>query len=415
MTSQKHLRAVRSDNRETALDPSAASTHESGGGIEARDRHVAPADTPAADDQAAPQENPGRRRRPARKAVLSLVLVSLLGAAGWYGHGYWTEGRFMISTDDAYVQADISEVSPKIQGYVAAIAVEENQRVEAGDILFRLDDGDYRIALDDARAKLATHEQTLKRLEAQTDAAQASVRQAEAQKQAADAALRNAELSAGRAQNLRRTNVISQAQLDDAQAALDQAKANLAGAEAQIASAEANVAVLEAQYQESLSQRRSLELAVEQAERNLSFTELRAPFDGVVGNVAAHEGDLVSPGQNLAAIVPLRELYVAANFKETQLADIVPGETVHMTIDALPDLAIEGTVTSLAPASGSVFSLLPPENATGNFTKVVQRIPVRITLPADVLADGRIKAGMSVIVDVDSRTAPDGTTAHASR
>jgi membrane fusion protein (multidrug efflux system) len=135
---------------------------------------------------------------------------------------------------------------------------------------------------------------------------------------------------------------------------------------------------------------------------------LRAPYDGVVGNLAVQTGDLVSAGARLAALVPTKALYVDANFKETQLARLVPGETVTIRVDAMDGPPITGTVESLAPASGSVFSLLPAENATGNFTKVVQRVPVRIALPADVLASGTLKAGLSVVVEADTRTAPQG-------
>ncbi|PWW02158.1 membrane fusion protein (multidrug efflux system) [Hoeflea marina] len=349
---------------------------------------------------------PAKQKRGIRSAILPIIGLAVLSGAGWYGYDYWTDGRFMINTDDAYLQTDISDVSPKVQGYVEEILVSENQQVKAGDLLFRLDDGDYTIAIDNARAKIEAQKQTLNRISAQTDAAATAVGQAEANRKAAAAALRNAELGYGRARDLLKTNVVAQSKVDDAQAALDQAQAGLAGADAQIASAEANVAVLKAEYAEAESQVRSLELALSQAERNLSFTLLKAPLDGVVGNVAVHHGDLVSPGQQLAAVVPLSRLYVMANFKETQLGEIVAGEDVRIHVDALPDREFHGTVASVAPASGAVFSLLPPENATGNFTKVVQRVPVRIDLPADVLATGKLRAGMSVVVDIDSRTAP---------
>jgi membrane fusion protein, multidrug efflux system len=154
---------------------------------------------------------------------------------------------------------------------------------------------------------------------------------------------------------------------------------------------------------------RTLELTRDKAKRDLSFTTLRAPYDGVVGNLSVEQGDMVTAGQKLAVVVPMDKLYIVANFKETQLAKLVPGEKVKVAVDAMSDTEFEGTVSSLAPASGAVFSLLPPENATGNFTKVVQRVPVRIDIPADVLKHGRLRAGLSVIVDVDSRTAPVAT------
>jgi len=170
--------------------------------------------------------------------------------------------------------------------------------------------------------------------------------------------------------------------------------------------AEANVAVLKAQRAEAAGVLTTQKLALEKAQRDMDFTVLRAPYDGVVGNLAVQEGDLVSVGSRLAAIVPVNALYIEANFKETQLAGLAPGEHVKIHVDALEGEDIEGTVASLAPASGSVFSLLPAENATGNFTKVVQRVPVRIELPADALNSGHLRAGLSVVVSADTRTIP---------
>jgi membrane fusion protein (multidrug efflux system) len=355
---------------------------------------------------AATGEAPARKKRSARGFIMPIVALALLGAGGWYGYHYWTDGRFMISTDDAYVQADMAFVSPKISGYVASVPVTENQLVKSGDPLVLIDDGDYRIALDQAEAQIATQHKTLDRINAQTEAARAGLQQAQAQKVSAEAGAANAVRAQGRAAQLVKTKVGTQAQLDDAQTALDQANAAVAGADAQIASARANIGVLEAQYAEAESSLTTLELNRDKAARDLSFTVLRAPYDGIVGNRSVEQGDLVAPGQKLAVVVPLDKLYIVANFKETQLADIVPGEKVRVSVDALSDHDFEGTVSSLAPASGAVFSLLPPENATGNFTKVVQRVPVRIDVPEDVLKTGKLRAGLSVIVDVDSRTAP---------
>ncbi|BCH23269.1 HlyD family secretion protein [Mesorhizobium sp. L-8-3] len=356
-------------------------------------------------------EAPARKRRSAKSLLLPILGIAVLAAAGWYGHEYWTEGRFMISTDDAYVQADMAFVAPKITGYVARLDAEENQHVKTGDPLVTIDDGDYRIALAQAEAQIDVQNKTLERITAQIRAGRAALGQAEAQKTAAAAAATNAARTADRTAQLVKTNVSTQAQLDDARTALDQANAALAGADAQVESAKANIGVLEAQYQEAESVLPNLRLARDKAARDLSFTVLRAPYDGVVGNRSVEQGDLVSPGQKLAAIVPLNKLYIVANFKETQLAQLVPGEKVHFRVDAIDDAAFEGTVSSLSPASGAVFSLLPPNNATGNFTKIVQRLPVRIDVSEAALNSGKLRAGLSVIVDVDSRTAPPSTTA----
>ncbi|WP_172327054.1 HlyD family secretion protein [Mangrovicoccus sp. HB161399] len=349
-------------------------------------------------------EEPKPRRRPVRKIVLGLVLLAALGFGGREGYGWWTDGRFMETTDDAYLQADISEISPEVTGTVTEVAITDNQPVKAGQVLFRIDQGDYRIALDKAKAEVATQQQTMARIRAQIEAAKASVTQAEATQRSAAAALKNAQSTADRVKNLNSSSFASKASLDDAVAALEEAQAQQANADASVRSAEANVSVLEAQLAEAQAQSRSLELAVDQAQRNLDRTVLRAPYDGVVANIAAENGELVSPGTLLAAVVPSGALYVEANFKETQLGEVRAGAVAHLTFDMLPGVEVEGRVESLAPATGALFSLLPAENATGNFTKVVQRVPVRIALPADTLADGRLRAGLSTIVSVDTRT-----------
>lgn len=371
----------------------------------AAEQAVAPA---PAKEAAAPQKK-------ARKPILPVLGLALLAAGGWYGYDWWTNGRFMISTDDAYIEGDIATISPKVSGYVAKVDVVANQKVKAGDPLVTLDDGDYRIAAEQAEAKIATQKLALSRFDAQIAGAKASLAQTEAQKKALEATVRGAELAQKRASDLQSKAVGTVASLDNADVALDQARANLAGADANIAAANASITVLDAQRTEAESEIRSLELARDKANRDLGFTVLKAPYDGIVGNVAVQVGDLVSAGQRLAALVPVDQLYIDANFKETQIAHLVPGSKVKVHVDAYEDHAIEGTVASISPASGSVFSLLPAENATGNFTKVIQRVPVRITLPADVLAEGHLRAGLSVVVDVDTRTAPDATKVAATK
>lgn len=354
------------------------------------------------------------KKKGARRMMLPILGLALLAAAGWYGYQWWTHGRFMISTDDAYIEGDIASISPKVSGYVAAVNVVANQTVKAGDPLVTLDDGDYRLAKEQAEAQIATQKLALDRIDAQIDGAKASLAQAEAQKTAYQAALNGAEVAEKRAKELNAKAVGTAASLDSATVALDQAKANLVGADANIVSAKANIAVLQAQRAESESGIRTLELARDKAARDLGFTVLKAPYDGVVGNVSVQVGDLVSAGQRLAALVPVTDLYVEANFKETQIAHLVPGSKVHLHVDAYEDDDILGTVSSIAPASGSVFSLLPAENATGNFTKVTQRVPVRIALPKEALDSGKLRAGLSVVVDVDSRTAPAGSAVAAT-
>ncbi len=353
---------------------------------------------------AAPAKSGGKRR------LLPILLLAALAGGAWYGYDWWTTGRFMVSTDDAYIEGDIATISPKVTGYVAKVEVAANQLVKAGDVLVTLDDGDYRNALDQANAQIETSQLALHRIDAQIDGARASLAQAQAQKAALEAAVRGAQINQTRASELQSKEVGTTADLDTANVALDQARANLAGGEATIVSATANVALLEAQRKETEGTIRTLELQRDKAARDLSFTVLKAPYDGVVGNRSVQVGDLVSPGQRLMALVPTRELYIDANFKETQIRHLVPGSKVTVYVDAFDDDPITGTVASIAPASGSVFSLLPPENATGNFTKIIQRVPVRIALPQEALDSGRLRAGLSVVVDVDTRTAPEAGT-----
>lgn len=347
----------------------------------------------------APPQTPSRKKR-----VLGLLAAVVIGLAAWAGHGYWTHGRFMVETDDAYVAADISVISSRIQGYVADVAVAENASVKAGDVLVRLDDGDYRIALQLAESRVATAGETLSRIDAQEVAAQASVEQAAAMRDVANTQLHSATTQADRVRRLAADNIAAQAQLDTAIDALDSATASLASAEAGLANATAQIGVLKAQHAEAEGALKELTLAVDQARRNLDLTVLRAPADGTIANLTLELGDLVVPGARLAALVPQDTLYIQANFKETQMAGVNVGADVAVTFDALPDQEFEGKVLSVAPATGSVFSLLPADNATGNFTKIVQRVPVRVSIPPQAIMSGHLRAGLSAIVEVDSRT-----------
>lgn len=349
---------------------------------------------------------PPPKARGTRRAAVAITAVLALGIGGWFGAEWWTTGRFMETTDDAYVTADITLISSRVQGYVASVEVAENAQVNAGDVLIRMDDGDFRIALQTAESRVATAGDTLARIDAQTDAARASVLQAQAMRDVAQAQLHLAQTNAERAAQLVAGAVAAQSTLDDATERLETARATLANARAAVASAEAQVAVLQAQRAEAEGARKELVLAVAQAQRNLDLTVLRAPADGTLANLTLEVGDLVVPGARLAALVPRDGLFVEANFKETQMAEIAAGATVHLSFDVLPKEHFEGRVASLAPATGSVFSLLPAENATGNFTKIVQRVPVRIEIPPEALETGALRAGLSAVVEVDSRTAP---------
>src|SRR5262249_5405905 len=235
----------------------------------------------------------------------------------------------------------------------------------------------------------------------QVEAQQANVTQTQAQLVSAQAASKRAQLELERQQTLAAKDFASKQALEQAQANRDQAVAGVASAQAAIDAAQTTVDVLKAPQQEAMRTLKELETAQAKAERDLSFTVIRAPIDGVIGNRAMQSGDYVQTGRRLASLVPLDAVYVEANFKETQLANLQPGEPVSINVDAIPGHEVEGTVESLSPASEAIFSLLPPDNATGNFTKIVQRLPVRIRVPADVASRRVLRPGLSVVVSVN--------------
>jgi membrane fusion protein, multidrug efflux system len=342
-----------------------------------------------------------------KKPVILAILAAALAFGGYEGFHWWTDGRFMVSTDDAYVQADITILSAKVSGYVSSVAITNNQSVKAGDLIAKIDDGDYRLALQSAKDKLATQQSAITRIGRQIEAGRASAAQAEAQVVSAQAEAERAESDYARQQQLARSDYTSRAALENAKAARDRANAEVKSAQAALAAAQANVQVLAAQQTEGERLAAEYRTSVEKAERDLSFTEIRAPVDGVIGNKAMEVGTYVQPGARLAALVPLTSVHVDANFKETQLVSLKPGQKVHVKVDAFPDSDIVGTVESVSPASGAVFSLLPPENATGNFTKIVQRVPVRVTVSPEVAQQGLLRPGLSVVVDVDTRTSAE--------
>ena len=338
-----------------------------------------------------------------RKMVAAAALLAVLAGGGWYGHYYWTAGRYLVSTDDAYVGAKNTTLAAKVSGYVEAVVVDDNAHVHTGDVIAKIDDGDYRLAVDSARGKVTTQQATIERIGKQIEAQRAAIDQARAQLASTEAAATRAELELARQQALAARDYASKQALEAAQASKAQTAASVQGAQAAVEAAEANTQVLRAQQEEAARTLKELNTALAKAERDLSFTVIKAPMDGVVGNRAMQVGDYVQPGQRLASLVPLGAVYVDANFKETQLGKLQPGQPVKIAVDSLGGQKIDGTVVSVAPASGSVFSLLPPDNATGNFTKIVQRVPVRIEVPFELAEKGVLRPGTSVIVSVDTR------------
>ena len=335
------------------------------------------------------------------------ILMGLFGAIGlvlaWQVVAYVFHGRFMVTTDDAYVRADMAVLAAKVPGYVAEVPVSDNQMVKQGDVLVRLDDGDYKLALASAEARLAAQQATVVRLTLQFEAQGTAIEQAEAALRAAEGDVVRSAADLERAQKLALNDYGSRQRYDQALADDTRARANLAGAKAGLHGAQLALQVFKAQRAEAEAGLRDSENAVGKAKRDLDFATIRAPFSGMIGNRAAQPGQYVQPGSRLMALVPLETVYVEANYKETQLAKISSGLKAQVVLDAYPGRVFEGQVQGVAPASGSLFSLLPPENATGNFTKIVQRFPVRISLDLPADARGLLRPGMSVVATVDVR------------
>jgi membrane fusion protein (multidrug efflux system) len=350
---------------------------------------------PPAADAAAPKS--GKRKR-----VMMGVGALLALAAASYGVHYVLVGRFHVSTDDAYVRANNTTLGARVSGHVAAILPGDNVVVRRGDIIFRIDDGDYRIAVDAARSKIATQQATIDRIGRQVTAMESAAEQAKAQLVSAEASLKRAGLDFDRQQALSTKGFASRATFEVSEAGRDQGVAAVKSAQAASDAARDNVEVTKAQQNEARAQLVELQAALAKAERDLDFTSVRAPVDGTFSNRLVNTGDFIQAGQRLGNVVPLNDVFIDANFKETQLKRIRPGQPVKISVDAYGHRKFAGTVDSISPAAGSVFTLLPPDNATGNFTKIVQRLPVRVRVPKDVAKQNLLRAGMSVYVTVDT-------------
>lgn len=347
-----------------------------------------------------------------KRILLAVIGLVVLLVGGWAGHGWWTRWRFIESTDDAYVKADTTLLSPKIAGIVTELGAWDNQPVVRGQVLVRIDDRDFRARVDQARASVAARQAEIVFIDSQLVVQQAEIAAAVAQVDADGATVTLARQELDRAASLQRRNVASRQQLEKAQADLTRAEAGLRAQRASRQAAEGRLEMLRNQRTVALATLSQVEATQSAAELDLEGTVVRAPIDGVVGNRVVQLGQYVRPGSQLLALVPLRQVYVEANFKETQVHLLRPGQPASLAVDAFPDQPIIGRVTGFSPASGAEFSLLPPENATGNFTKVVQRIPVRISVPADNPLAGRLRPGMSVVVRIDTQ-APEAGPANA--
>ncbi|NYJ15061.1 membrane fusion protein (multidrug efflux system) [Rhizobium leguminosarum] len=351
---------------------------------------------------AAAPKKPGRKI--VKRAVIAAALLAGVGLSSDFGYRYWTVGRFIESTDDAYVKADYTTVAPKVAGYIRQVLVNDNDPVKSGQVLARIDDRDFQAALSQARAAVKAADAAIANIDAQIALQQSVIGQAKATIDASQASLDFAVSDAARSARLITSGAGTQSRAEQSQSARDQAAAAVERDRAALVAAENKVPVLETQRQQAIAERDRAAAAAQQAELNLSYTDIVAAVDGTVGARSIRLGQYVTSGTQLMAVVPLHAVYVVANFKETQLTHVRPGQPVEIKVDSFPDMAIKGHVDSVSPASGLEFSLLPPDNATGNFTKIVQRIPVKIVIDDEALS-GLLRSGMSVEPEIDTKAA----------
>jgi membrane fusion protein (multidrug efflux system) len=355
---------------------------------------------------------PARRQKLSfRKLLLAGVAVAALAGAGWYGYDYWTVGRFLISTDDAYVKADNTTIAPKVSGYLDRVLVGDNEHVKAGQVLARIDDRDFRVALDQAKADVAAAKATITSKQAQLDVQDAVIAAAKATIDVDTAAKTFAQQENKRYTDLAATGYGSVQNAQQAQSRNAGAEAAIQRDTANLASALKQVELLKAEIAQANAAAARAAALQHQAELNLGYTTIVSPIDGVIGNRTLRIGQFVQAGTQLMSIVPAEGAYVVANFKETQLTHVRAGQQVEIEVDTFPGQVVHGHVDSIAPASGQEFALLPPDNATGNFTKIVQRIPVKIALDAETAPAIELRPGMSVIPTIATRSAPTAQAA----
>jgi membrane fusion protein, multidrug efflux system len=317
---------------------------------------------------------------------------------------YVTSGRFVISTDDAYVQADSTIVASRVSGYVSAVLVQDDQPVRAGEVIARIDDRDFRAGLGQAQADVQAAQAEIGDLRAQLLQQNTLIARARASVAASQAALDLASLNQVRFRQMASIGFGSQQQSQEGDAQARERAADLVRDQAALATAQQQVPVLQAKLAQAQALEERSHAIAQRAALDLGYTTIIAPIDGVVAARTVRLGQYVQAGTQLTALVPLREVYVTANFKETQLTRVRAGEPVWLRVDTFPGAQLRGCVDSLAPASGLEFSLLPPDNATGNFTKIVQRIPVKIDLDSRQALIGSLRPGMSVEASIDTKS-----------
>ncbi|WP_077036801.1 HlyD family secretion protein [Pelomonas sp. KK5] len=346
-----------------------------------------------------------------RRPVLLAVAAAALLAAGAYGIHWWTVGRFIESTDDAYLKADSVTAAPKVAGYVTEVYVQADQAVRRGDPLVKLDPRQYQALMDQSQATIDARQADIRRIEADLTQQQAQLAQTRAQADSSRAALAHAQAALDRYAPLVATGASTGEHQADLRNERDQAAAQLAANLAAVKAAEGKLKSSEAQVAQGKAQVKAGEAALRQNHLDVDDTIVRAAIDGRVGDSTVRVGQFAQPGTRLMTIVPTQDVYLVANFKETQIGRMRAGQPVTLKVDALPGQEIRGTVESFSPGTGAQFALLPSENATGNFTKIVQRVPVRIKVQtSDAALRERLLPGLSVTTEVDTRG--DGAKQH---
>jgi membrane fusion protein, multidrug efflux system len=346
--------------------------------------------------------------RPSRQAIrrAALAFALALGVAGAvdFGHYYLTTGRYMETTDDAYVKADSTIIAPKVSGYISEVLVVDNEAVKAGQLLARIDDRDFKTSLNQARADVTASEAAVRNLSAQIELQEPLIQQQAAEVDASEANLKFAQEERTRYDGLMKSGsgTIQRAQQTDA--ALRAQTAQLQQGKSGLIAANKRIEVLSTDRARAVAQLDHARAVEQQAALNLSYTQITAPVNGTVGARSLRVGQYVQAGTQLMAVVPLDAVYVVANFKETQLTHVRNGQPVELYVDSFQTTRLKGHVDSLSPASGLEFALLPPDNATGNFTKIVQRVPVKIVLD-DQSLNGLLRPGMSAVPTVNTKSA----------
>jgi membrane fusion protein (multidrug efflux system) len=353
--------------------------------------------------QVAPEGRTGAQRR---TLLLGVAAVALIVGIVWGIH-WWTVGRFIESTDDAYLQADSVTIAPKVSGYVAEVYVTDNQAVTAGEPLVRLDSRQYQAILEQAKATIAARKADIEHGAAELLQQQANIAQARAQLQGARSSEAHAQEEVKRYEPLVATGAETTEKLADLRNALNQAQSTVAANAAALQAAERQPAATQAQIDQARAQLEAAEANTRQAQLDEQDTVIRSTLAGRVGDRTVRVGQYAQPGTRLMTIVPVQDIYLVANFKETQLGLMRAGQPATIHVDALSGTDLHGSVDSFSPGTGSEFALLPPQNATGNFTKIVQRVPVRIHLNTGQEARSVLVPGLSVTVRIDTRSGRD--------